>query len=114
VASIALYALFVVVQTVRHRDYFLPVEAAAGDDTHATPPSDRQALASLGFLIVALVAVVGLAKIESPAIEDAVAAVGAPQRRRRRTDRPPRPRHDPGGRPSPRALWRVPVSRAEP
>jgi Ca2+:H+ antiporter len=79
VASIALYALFVVVQTVRHRDYFLPVEAAAGDDDHAAAPSDRQALASLGFLIVALVAVVGLAKIESPAIEDAVAAIGAPQ-----------------------------------
>jgi len=42
------------------------------------PPSDREALASLALLVVALVAVVGLAKIESPAIEDAVAAIGAP------------------------------------
>jgi Ca2+:H+ antiporter len=79
VASIALYGLFLVVQTVRHRDYFLPVGAGAADpDEHAAPPSDREALGSLGLLAVALVAVVGLAKIESPAIEDAVAAIGAP------------------------------------
>jgi Ca2+:H+ antiporter len=79
VASIALYALFLVVQTVRHRDYFLPVGAGAADhDEHAEPPSDREALRSLGLLGVALVAVVGLAKVESPAIEDAVAAIGAP------------------------------------
>jgi Ca2+:H+ antiporter len=76
VASIALYALFVFVQTVRHRDYFLPV--GVDEDEHAAPPSDRRALASLGLLGVALVAVVGLAKLESPAIEDAVAALGAP------------------------------------
>ena len=36
-------------------------------------------LVSLGLLVVALVAVVGLAKVESPAIEDAVVSVGAPQ-----------------------------------
>jgi Ca2+:H+ antiporter len=47
-------------------------------EVHAASPSDRQALASLGLLLVALVAVVGLAKISSPAIEDAVASVGAP------------------------------------
>jgi Ca2+:H+ antiporter len=34
---------------------------------------------SLAVLVVALVAVVGLAKIETPAIEDVVDAVGAPQ-----------------------------------
>jgi Ca2+:H+ antiporter len=77
IASLALYALFVLVQTVRHRDYFLP----PGDDDpehHADPPSDRETLTSLGLLVVALVAVVGLAKIESPAIEDVVEAIGAP------------------------------------
>jgi Ca2+:H+ antiporter len=79
VASVALYGLFVFVQTVRHRDYFLPVGASADDPTaHAAPPSTRTALISLALLLVALVAVVGLAKIESPAIEDAVDAVGAP------------------------------------
>jgi Ca2+:H+ antiporter len=80
VASLALYVLFLVVQTVRHRDYFLPAGAdAAHTEEHAEPPSDREALRSLVFLLVALVSVVGLAKIESPAIEDAVAAVNAPQ-----------------------------------
>ena len=75
-ASLSLYGLFVFVQTVRHRDYFLP--ESAEPDGHAAPPSDREAVTSLGLLVVALVAVVGLAKIESPAIEAAVAAIGAP------------------------------------
>jgi Ca2+:H+ antiporter len=82
VASLLLYGTFVVTQTVRHRDFFLPVEhedhTPIGDDEHAAPPSDRQALASLGLLLLALVAVVGLAKVESPAIESAVAAAGFP------------------------------------
>ena len=77
VASITLYGLFVVIQTVRHRDYFLP--ESAGPEDHADPPTDRNALTSLGLLVIALVAVVGLAKLESPAIEDAVASIGAPQ-----------------------------------
>src|SRR3954451_4053624 len=61
VASLALYGLFVFVQTVRHRDYFLPEDELAASDpsSHAAPPSDREALAGLGLLIVALVAVVG-------------------------------------------------------
>jgi len=79
VASLALYALFVVVQTVRHRDYFLPADDGTADAAeHAAAPTSQAALASLGLLVVALIAVVGLAKIESPAIEDAIAAVGAP------------------------------------
>jgi Ca2+:H+ antiporter len=78
VASIALYGLFVVVQTVRHRDYFLPAGAELTPEEHATPPSARKALGSLALLVVALVAVIGLAKVESPAIEDAVDAIGAP------------------------------------
>ena len=77
VASIALYGLFVFIQTVRHRDYFLP--EGDGPEDHADPPSDRASFVSLGLLVLALVAVVGLAKLESPAIEDAVASIGAPQ-----------------------------------
>ncbi|MBB6626709.1 ionic transporter y4hA [Nocardioides sp. KIGAM211] len=84
VASLALYAMFVFTQTIRHRDFFLPVATGKGPvdadgDGHADPPSNREAWTSLALLVVALVAVVGLAKVESPAIEDAVAALGFPQ-----------------------------------
>src|SRR5262245_3019248 len=34
VASVALYGLFVIVQTVRHRDYFVPDGETADDDAH--------------------------------------------------------------------------------
>jgi Ca2+:H+ antiporter len=79
IASIVLYACFVFVQTVRHRDYFLlPTIDADPSDEHSDPPSNRATVTSLVLLFVALVAVVGLAKIESPAIEDAVHAIGAP------------------------------------
>jgi len=84
VCSLALYALFVFTQTVRHRDFFLPVSPGRpgphddDGDGHADPPTARAALQSLGLLLVALVAVVGLAKVESPSIEKAVDAAGFP------------------------------------
>jgi Ca2+:H+ antiporter len=108
IASLTLYGMFVFTQAIRHRDFFLPVtqashsplvtssaEAAAAraaadagasehepvdldHDGHADPPTGRAALTSLGLLVVSLVAVVGLAKIESPAIESGVAALGFP------------------------------------
>jgi Ca2+:H+ antiporter len=83
-ASLALYVMFVLTQTVRHRDFFLPVEEGGtapdeDEDGHADPPTAREALTSLGLLLVSLVSVVGLAKLESPAIERAVAALGFPQ-----------------------------------
>jgi Ca2+:H+ antiporter len=80
-ASLASYGMFVLNQTVRHRDFFLPVApdgVAAAVEEHASPPTGRAALLSLGMLLVALVAVVGLAKVESPAIEAAVDAAGFP------------------------------------
>ena len=79
IASLSLWGVFVFVQTVRHRDYFLPAGNASDEEVHAQPPSPRQAWASFGLLLVSLVAVVGLAKVLSPSIEAAVAAVGAPK-----------------------------------
>jgi Ca2+:H+ antiporter len=81
IASLVLYGAFVLTQTVRHRDFFLPVSRDGGvidAEEHADPPAARTAAISLGLLIVALIAVVGLAKVESPAIEAAVAAAGFP------------------------------------
>ena len=81
VASLALYLLFVTVQTRRHRDYFLPITTAGkviDAEEHADPPTRRTTLISLGLLLVALVAVVGLAKGVSPSIEAGVESAGLP------------------------------------
>lgn len=79
VASLVLYGLFVLTQTVRHRDFFLPMTSdGVVAEEHAAPPTGRAAVASLGLLLMALGAVVGLAKVESPAIEAGVRALGFP------------------------------------
>lgn len=75
-ASLILWLAFVFVQTVRHRDYFLPADAE--HDGHAPPPAGRVMLTSVVMLPLALVGVVGLAKRLSPAIEAAVNEAGLP------------------------------------
>ena len=79
VTSAALWAIFVFIQTVRHRDYFIPVVDATNLEVHAEPPTVRAAWASFGLLFVSLVVVVGLAKTLSPTIERAVDLAGAPR-----------------------------------
>ena len=76
--SLVLYGSFVFIQTVRHRDYFLPVQ---GDDeeAHAPPPADRTAVLSAGLLLVSLVAIVGLAKILTPTVELGIAYLDVPK-----------------------------------
>jgi Ca2+:H+ antiporter len=78
VVSLLLYLTFVSVQTVRHRDYFLPPDTG-DDDTHADPPSTRLASISAVALMACLVGVVLLAKALAPGIKQAVDDAGAPQ-----------------------------------
>jgi Ca2+:H+ antiporter len=75
-SSLVLYGVFVFVQTVRHRDYFLA--GVPDEDVHAEPPSGTQALVSGLLLLVCLTAVVLLAKVLSPVVEGAVQQAGAP------------------------------------
>jgi Ca2+:H+ antiporter len=77
-SSLALWLVFVFIQTIRHRDYFLPMESAADESVHAQPPGLAQARISFVFLILSLVCVVGFAKLLSPAIEAVVKAYRAP------------------------------------
>lgn len=107
-ASIAVYGLFISALTVRHRPDYLPVGSdsrragsdLAGDTGFASDtgidtgidsdtgfdedgyegerPTARQALISLGLLVLALVAVVGLGKGVSPTIERGVDRAGLP------------------------------------
>jgi Ca2+:H+ antiporter len=76
IVSLVLYGAFVFIQTIRHRDYFLP---ASGDEEHAAPPTNKVALVSSGLLLASLVAVVALAKALTPTLERAVIDAGAPQ-----------------------------------
>jgi Ca2+:H+ antiporter len=78
-SSLVLWLVFVFIQTVRHRDYFLPAVRPEDESLHAAPPTNAAAWTSLGLLLVALVAVVGLAKLISPAIESGLSSVGAPK-----------------------------------
>jgi Ca2+:H+ antiporter len=76
--SLLLYGSFVFVQTIRHRDYFLPVEPEESE-SHAPPPTARIAIMSFLLLFAALVAVVGIAKSLTPALETAIENFGAPK-----------------------------------
>ena len=84
ITTLALFAAFTFFQTVRHRDYFLPVpvKTAHGMDItvedHAPPPDNRTTWLSLGLLLVSLVAVVLSAKGISPTLEALLGRWGAP------------------------------------
>ena len=77
IVSLLLYVSFIFVQTIRHRDYFLPVQAASPEQ-HASAPSAATAWLCAGLLLVALVVIVGLAKLLTPTVESAVARLGVP------------------------------------
>ncbi len=100
VVALVLYGTFVLVQTVRHRDYFLPhptsvpvTEKAStlhvaderededdGDESlHAAPPGRAVAISSAALLVACLGAVVLLAKKLVPALSAGVSAIGAPE-----------------------------------
>ncbi|WP_316841780.1 ionic transporter y4hA [Pedobacter gandavensis] len=79
IVSLVLYGTFVLVQTVRHRDFFLPPEADGDEDVHAEPPTKKVALWSALLLLICLGVVVLLAKALAPDIELAVVNAGAPK-----------------------------------
>lgn len=79
VVTLVLYGTFVLVQTVRHRDYFLP-EVSVGDETvHAAPPSLKATWISGVLLLACLGSVVLLAKTLAPTVEAGVTSLGAPK-----------------------------------
>jgi Ca2+:H+ antiporter len=80
--SLIIYLVFVLMQTVRHRDFFLPPprpNIPQGSNAHMKSPSNIQAIYSVVGLVASLAAVVGLAKVTSPVIQSAVSALGLPQ-----------------------------------
>lgn len=75
-AALFLYGVLLKEQTIGNRAYFLDLVPAP--DTGARP-GRTVALASLGLLILCLIAVVLLAKLLSHPLDDAVATAGLPQ-----------------------------------
>ena len=92
IVSLILYGSFVAIQTVRHRDYFLPPAGSAKDagvagvaggemfeDDSAPKPSNRDTLIAFGLLLVALGAVILLAKALSPIMRSLVSSAPHPE-----------------------------------
>ncbi len=80
ILTLVLYVGFTFVQTIRHRDYFLPPpDLAADGDLHAEPPSTRDAVWSFVFLMISLVIVVLSTKQLSPTFEAGIVSAGAPK-----------------------------------
>ena len=75
--SLGLYCTFLFVQTVRHRDYFLPEEGPLQDDNHASP-TIATFWTSAALLVTALTAVILLAKSLSPVLANMIAVAGLP------------------------------------
>lgn len=76
IACLVIYGVFLMVQTVRHRSYFIPADGNA--EEHFVP-NKTQAAISFFFLVICLVIVVLMAKGLSGTIEDMVQSMGAPK-----------------------------------
>lgn len=79
IVTLIIYLSFVFIQTIRHRDYFLPEVGEENSEVHAPPPSTKVFVLSLVLLVLALVAVVLLGKSLSPVIESSIESIGAPK-----------------------------------
>ncbi|WP_281323841.1 ionic transporter y4hA [Flavobacterium sp. IMCC34518] len=79
IISLLLYGSFLLMQTVKHRDYFLPENADAQEEIHETPPTLKVSIVSSVLLLISLVAVVISAKALSPSIETGIDSIGAPK-----------------------------------
>ena len=80
--SLILYALFIIFQTKTHKGYF-EAETAANinvvDEEAHDEITKTEAWLSFASLCISLVAVIGLAKLMSPTIENFVVMLGAPK-----------------------------------
>jgi len=74
---LGLYIAFLFIQTNWHRAFFLPV-GENDDAAEHVRPEGRLVLASIVLLPIALLSVVVLAKSLAPALEEGIAAAGAP------------------------------------
>jgi len=79
VVSLLLYGTFLVVQTISHRNYFLPEGSEKNEEAHAKPPTNKATGVSLLFLLISLAAVIVLAEVLAPGVESGLDKMGAPK-----------------------------------
>lgn len=81
IISLILYGGFISVQTIRHRNFFLPQQSkdSTVSELHVAPPNTLTTISALGLMVISLIAVVLLSKKLSPAIEGMVFYLGAPK-----------------------------------
>ncbi len=78
VATVALYAAFLYIQTVRHRDHFIVEQDTDTVDSTHDQVSDRDVMASSIFLLLSLIIVVLLAKKFAAVVDVGLTLIGAP------------------------------------
>ncbi|QBN17682.1 calcium:proton antiporter [Flavobacterium nackdongense] len=79
IISLILYGTFLIMQTVKHRDYFLQVDNDVKEDNYVVLPTNKDTFVSAIGLIFSLILVVLLAKKLAPSMEEGIASVGAPK-----------------------------------
>ncbi len=79
IVSLILYGTFLLVQTIRHRNYFLQQEEETDEKTHSAVPTNKATAISIVFLMVSLAVVVLLAESLAPGIEAGIDKLGTPK-----------------------------------
>lgn len=77
VVSLLLYGIFIFVQTVRHRDQFLPERKERAEDIDRPPPR-HAAWISFALLLLSVAVLVGLANTLAPSLEATITRAGLP------------------------------------
>lgn len=78
-ACLVIYGTFLMVQTVRHRNFFIVEDEEDKTMHEADPPSNSATFISLVMLLICLAIVIFMAKGLSPIIEGFVSDIGAPR-----------------------------------
>jgi Ca2+:H+ antiporter len=79
IISLVLYGTFLMVQTIRHRAYFLPGDKGQREEQHSPPPTNKTTVISGLFLLISLAIVVILAETLAPGLESEIEELGLPK-----------------------------------
>jgi Ca2+:H+ antiporter len=79
IVSLVVYGTFLLIQTIRHKDYFLSKDEDQTADPHSSTPTARAMVISLVFLLISLGGVIIMAELLAPSVESGVEHAGAPK-----------------------------------